>query len=213
VFDLTQSRQKTLGKNYKWMALSNTTLAGFMVALDGSCVMIALPAIFRGINLNPLAPGASTYLLWLLMGYSLVLAVLVTALGRMGDMFGRVRIYNLGFIIFSIGSILLSFTWGTGPAGATQLILFSRFAGRWRRLPFCKLSGHLTDAFPEKERGMALGINSISFVAGNFLGIIIGGLLRRSGMEVGFPSERACGCSWHDLVLSSITGDWRSQEC
>ena len=108
MFDLNLSHHNTVGKNYKWMALSNTTLGGFMVALDGACVMIALPAIFRGINLNPLAPDSSSYLLWLLTGYSLVLAVLVTTLGRIGDMFGRVRIYNLGFIIFSVGSILLS---------------------------------------------------------------------------------------------------------
>ena len=124
MFDLNQSHHKTISKNYKWMALSNTTLGGFMVALDGSCVMIALPAIFRGINLNPLAPDSSSYLLWLLSGYSLVLAVLVTTLGRIGDMFGRVRIYNLGFIIFSVGSILLSFTWSTGTAGAIELIVF-----------------------------------------------------------------------------------------
>ena len=97
MFDLTQSQHKTVSKNYKWVALSNTTIGGFMVALDESCVMIALPAIFRGINLNPLAQNSSSYLLWLLMGYSLVLAVLVTTLGRIGDMFGRVRIYNLGF--------------------------------------------------------------------------------------------------------------------
>jgi MFS family permease len=97
MFDLTQPEHKTISKNYKWVALSNTTIGGFMVALDGSCVMIALPAIFRGINLNPLAQNSSSYLLWLLMGYSLVLAVLVTTLGRIGDMFGRVRIYNLGF--------------------------------------------------------------------------------------------------------------------
>ena len=204
MFDLTQSRQKTLGKNYKWMALSNTTLAGFMVALDGSCVMIALPAIFRGINLNPLAPGASTYLLWLLMGYSLVLAVLVTALGRMGDMFGRVRIYNLGFIIFSIGSILLSFTWGTGPAGATQLILFRGLQAVGGACLFANSAAILTDAFPEKERGMALGINSISFVAGNFLGIIIGGLLAEVGWRWVFRASvpvAVAGTIWSYLVL------------
>ena len=85
-----------------------------MVALDGSCVMIALPAIFRGIDINPLGPDSSSYLLWIMMGYTLALAVLLISFGRIGDMFGRVRMYNLGFVIFSLGSILLSFTWSTG---------------------------------------------------------------------------------------------------
>ena len=204
MFALNQSQQKTLGKNYKWIALSNTTLAGFMVSLDGSCVLIALPAIFRGINLNPLAPNASTYLLWLLMGYSLVLAALVTTLGRIGDIFGRVRIYNLGFIIFSIGSILLSFTWSTGTAGAIQLILFRALQAIGGACLFANSAAILTDAFPEKERGMALGINSISFVAGSFLGIIVGGLLAEVGWRWVFLASvpvAVAGTIWSYLAL------------
>jgi EmrB/QacA subfamily drug resistance transporter len=207
VFDLTLSKHKTVGKNYKWVALSNTTLGGFMVALDGSCVMIALPAIFRGISLNPLAPNSSNYLLWLLMGYSLVLAVLVTTLGRIGDMFGRVRIYNLGFIIFSVGSILLSFTWSTGPAGALELIIFRAVQAVGGACLFANSAAILTDAFPENERGMALGINGISFIAGNFLGIIAGGLLAEVGWRWVFRASipvAVAGTIWSFLALREI---------
>src|SRR5271156_3639436 len=107
---------------YKWVALSNTTMAVFMSALDGSIVIIALPAIFRGIHLDPLAPGNISYLLWMIMGYRLVQAVLVVAVGRLGDIFGRVKIYNAGFVVFTIASILLSFDPYTGGRGALWLI-------------------------------------------------------------------------------------------
>ena len=189
------------------MALSNTTLGGFMVALDGACVMIALPAIFRGINLNPLAPDSSSYLLWLLMGYSLVLAVLVTTLGRIGDMFGRVRIYNLGFIIFSVGSILLSLTWSMGTAGAIELIVFRAVQAVGGACLFANSAAILTDAFPENERGMALGINMISYIAGTFIGIIVGGLLAEVGWRWVFRASipvAVAGTIWAYLALREI---------
>jgi MFS family permease len=207
MFDLTQPQHKTISKNYKWVALSNTTIGGFMVALDGSCVMIALPAIFRGISLNPLAPNSSNYLLWLLMGYSLVLAVLVTTLGRIGDMFGRVRIYNLGFVIFSVGSILLSFTWSTGPAGALELIIFRAVQAIGGACLFANSAAILTDAFPENQRGMALGINQISFIAGSFLGIIAGGLLAEVGWRWVFRASipvAVAGTIWSYLALREV---------
>ena len=207
MFDLTQPQHKTISKNYKWVALSNTTIGGFMVALDGSCVMIALPAIFRGISLNPLAPNSSNYLLWLLMGYSLVLAVLVTTLGRIGDMFGRVRIYNLGFVIFSVGSILLSFTWSTGAAGAIELIIFRAVQAIGGACLFANSAAILTDAFPENQRGMALGINQISFIAGSFLGIIAGGLLAEIGWRWVFRASipvAVAGTIWSYLALREV---------
>ena len=169
--------------------------------------MIALPAIFRGINLNPLAPDSSSYLLWLLSGYSLVLAVLVTTLGRIGDMFGRVRIYNLGFVIFSIGSILLSFTWSTGPAGAIELIVFRAVQAVGGACLFANSAAILTDAFPENQRGMALGINMISFIAGSFLGIIVGGLLAEVGWRWVFRASipvAVAGTIWSYLALREI---------
>src|SRR5271155_4517976 len=95
----------TRDDRYKWVALSNTTMAVFMSALDGSIVIIALPAIFRGIHLDPLAPGNISYLLWMIMGYRLIQAVTVVTFGRLGDMFGRVRNYNGGFAVFTVASI------------------------------------------------------------------------------------------------------------
>ncbi|HEX7474559.1 MAG TPA: hypothetical protein VF318_01235, partial [Dehalococcoidales bacterium] len=118
------TKQTQPGKNYKWIALSNTTLGMLMAAINGSSIIIALPVIFRGIKLDPLGSGNFAYLLWVLMGYMLVQAVLVVTLGRIGDMFGRVRMYNLGFVVFSVGSVLLSVTWSTGSSGAIELIAF-----------------------------------------------------------------------------------------
>ena len=193
--------------NYKWIALSNTTLGGFMVALDGSCVMIALPAIFRGINLNPLAPDSSAYLLWILTGYTLVMAVLVVTLGRIGDIFGRVRMYNLGFVIFSLGSILLSFTWSTGSAGAIELIGFRVVQAIGGACLFANSAAILTDAFPSNQRGLALGINQISFIGGGLIGIIAGGLLAEVGwrwvFRVSIPVAVA-GTIWAYLALREI---------
>ncbi|HEX7474562.1 MAG TPA: MFS transporter, partial [Dehalococcoidales bacterium] len=193
--------------NYKWIALSNTTLGGFMVALDGSCVMIALPAIFRGINLNPLAPDSSAYLLWILTGYTLVMAVLVVTLGRIGDIFGRVRMYNLGFVIFSLGSILLSFTWSTGSAGALELIGFRVVQAIGGACLFANSAAILTDAFPSNQRGLALGINQISFIGGGLVGIIVGGLLAQVGwrwvFRVSIPVAVA-GTIWAYLALREI---------
>ncbi len=202
-----------VGSHYKWIALSNTTLGGFMVALDGSCVMIALPAIFRGINLNPLAPGSSAYLLWILTGYTLVMAVLVVTLGRIGDMFGRVRMYNLGFVIFSVASILLSFTWSTGPAGAIELIAFRAVQAVGGACLFANSAAILTDAFPSNQRGLAMGINQISFIGGGLIGIIAGGLLAEVGWRWVFRASipvAVAGTIWAYLAL---TRDWDSQAC
>src|SRR6195256_6975315 len=107
---------------YKWTALSNTTLGVFMAALDSSIVLISLPAIFRGIHLDPLGPGNVSYLLWMLMGYLVVTAVLVVTFGRLGDMYGRVRIYNLGFAVFTFAAIALSFDPLHSGGGALWLI-------------------------------------------------------------------------------------------
>jgi len=162
---------------YKWIALTNTTLAVFMSTLDGSIVIISLPAIFRGIGLDPLAPGNVTYLLWMIMGYLLVQAVLVVSLGRLGDMFGRVRIYNLGFVVFTFASVMLSFDPFRGTHGAMWLIgwrLLQAFGGS---MLTANSAAILTDAFPSEQRGLALGINQISGLAGQFIGLVAGGLL------------------------------------
>jgi EmrB/QacA subfamily drug resistance transporter len=167
--------------DYKWIALSNTTLSMVLAFLNMSSVLLALPVIFRGIGINPLAPGSTAYLLWLLMGYMLVTAVLVVSFGRLGDMFGRTRMYSLGFVIFTVGSLLCAVTWSTGPAGAIELILFRMVQGVGSSFLFANSVAILTDAFPENERGMALGLNQVAGVGGSFLGILVGGLLSQVG--------------------------------
>jgi MFS family permease len=162
---------------YKWIALSNTTLGILMAVLNSSVVLIALPDIFRGIHLNPLAPSNTSYLLWMLMGFMVVTAVLVVSLGRIGDMFGRVRMYNLGFAVFTVFSILLSITWMHGPAAALYLIIMRVFQGVGGALLMANSSAILTDAFPPHQRGLAMGINNVAMIAGSFIGLVLGGVL------------------------------------
>jgi len=171
------ARQGEPGPRYKWVALSNTTLGVFMAVLDGSIVIIALPAIFRGIGLDPLAAGNIGYLLWMIMGYLLVTAVLVVALGRLGDIYGRVRIYNLGFAVFSAASLALSLDPLHGQSGALWLIGFRIVQAVGGAMLMANSAAILTDAFPAHQRGMALGVNQISALAGQFLGLVAGGVL------------------------------------
>ncbi len=162
---------------YKWVALANTTAATFMAVLDGSIVIIALPAIFRGIHLDPLAPGNITYLLWMIMGYRLVQAVFVVSLGRLGDMFGRVKIYNAGFAVFTVASILLSFDPFLGSKAAIWLIGWRFLQAIGGSMLMANSAAILTDAFPEDQRGFALGINQVAGLAGQFIGLVLGGVL------------------------------------
>ena len=162
---------------YKWIALSNTTAAVFMSALDGSIVIIALPAIFRGIHLDPLAPGNIFYLLWMIMGYRLIQAVLVVTVGRLGDIYGRVRIYNSGFAVFTAASILLSFDPFLGAAAALWLIGWRVLQAFGGSMLTANSAAILTDAFPADQRGFALGTNQVAAIAGQFIGLVAGGLL------------------------------------
>src|SRR5215475_12531724 len=162
---------------YAWIVLANTTAAIFMAALDGSIVIIALPAIFRGIDLDPLAPGNIAYLLWMIMGYRLVQAVLVVSVGRIGDMYGRVRIYNAGFAVFAASSLLLSFDPFLGGRGATWLIAWRCVQALGGSMLTANSAAILTDAFPPDRRGFALGVNQIAALAGQFIGLIAGGVL------------------------------------
>ena len=163
--------------HYKWIALSNTTLGVLMVTINQSILLISLPALFRGISLNPLVPANTSYFLWVFLGFMLVTAVLVVSLGRVGDIYGRVRMYNLGFAVFTVFSILLSVTWLTGPAGALWIIIMRVFQGVGGAFLFANSTAILTDAFPANERGKAMGINGIAAVSGSFLGLILGGVL------------------------------------
>jgi len=162
---------------YKWVALVNTTMGVLMVTIDGSIVLIAMPDIFRGIHLDPLLPGNSFYLLWMILGFLIVTSVLVVSLGRLGDLYGRARIYNLGFAVFTFFSLLLSVCWLKGSSGATFLIVGRIFQGVGGAMVFANSAAILTDAFPVHQRGMAMGINSVAATAGTFLGLVIGGLL------------------------------------
>jgi len=164
-------------ERYKWVALANTTAAIFMAALDGSIVIIALPAIFRGINLDPLSPGNISYLFWMIMGYRLVQAVLVVNLGRLGDIFGRVRMYNQGFVVFTVASVLLSFDPFHGTHGALWLIGWRFLQAIGGSMLMANSAAILTDAFPPERRGFALGTNQIAALAGMFIGLVAGGLL------------------------------------
>ncbi|HUY57127.1 MAG TPA: MFS transporter [Candidatus Micrarchaeaceae archaeon] len=176
---LTAARHspRPVGPHYKWVALSNTTIGMLMATINQSIVLIALPDIFRGIHLNPLAPGNTPYFLWLLMGYMVVTAVLVVTLGRIGDMYGRVRMYNLGFLVFTIFSIMLSLSWLSGSEAALYLIVMRVLQGVGGAMLWANSSAILTDAFPTHQRGLALGTNMMAAIAGSFIGLVLGGVL------------------------------------
>ena len=163
--------------HYKWVALSNTTLGMLMATINSSIVIISLPDIFRGIGVDPLQPGNVSYLLWMLMGFLLVTAVLVVTLGRLGDMYGRVKIYNLGFAVFTAGSIALALDPLTAGGGALWLILWRLVQGVGAAMLFANSTAILADAFPAERRGLALGINQVAAIAGSFIGLMVGGLL------------------------------------
>ena len=163
--------------NYKWIVLSNTTLGVLMATINASILLIALPDIFRGIEIDPLAPGNTSLLLWLIMGYLVVTAVLVVTFGRLGDMFGRVKMYNAGFAVFSVFSVLLAVTWMHGTAGVLWLIVMRILQGVGGAMLMANSNAIITDAFPVEQRGLALGLNQVAGIAGSFLGLIIGGVL------------------------------------
>ena len=163
--------------DYKWVALSNTTLGVLLATIDGSIVLIAMPDIFRGIHLDPLQPGSSFYLLWMILGFLVVSSVLVVSLGRLGDLYGRVRMYNLGFVVYTLASLLLTIDWLKGPAGADWLIGFRILQGIGAAFLIANSVAILTDAFPATQRGLALGINNVVGISGMFVGLVLGGVL------------------------------------
>ena len=191
---------------YKWVALSNTTIGMLMATINSSIVLIALPDIFRGIHLDPLEPGNSGYLLWMLMGFLVATAVLVVSFGRIGDMYGRVRMFNFGFAIFTAGSILLSLTWMDGSAAARWLIAMRIVQGVGGALLMANSSAILTDAFPPDQRGLALGINAVSAIAGSFIGLVLGGVLAPVSWRLVFLVSVPVG------ILGTLWSWWRLEE-
>ncbi len=171
------SRVESVSDSYKWIALSNTTLGVLMATINSSIILISMPAIFTGIGINPLAPGETNYFLWLLLGYMVVTATLLVTFGRISDMLGRVKLYNLGFAVFTVGSILLFLTSGSGNTAALEMIIFRLVQGVGAGFLFANSAAIITDAFPTHQRGMAMGINQMAAIIGSFVGLILGGVL------------------------------------
>ena len=163
--------------SYKWVALFVSTLGMLMATIDASITLIALPVIFRGIGIDPLQSGNSFYLLWMILGFLVVTSVLVVSFGRLGDIYGRVRIYNLGFAVFTFFSLALSVTWLTGHPAGIWLIVMRIFQGVGAAMLMANSAAILTDAFPAGKRGMALGINQAAAFSGSFIGLVLGGVL------------------------------------
>ena len=185
----------------KRTALCLATLGVVMVTINQSILLISLPDMFRGIHLNPLAPANVSYFLWVLMGFLLVTAVLVVSLGRVGDMYGRARMFNLGFAVFTFFSILLSASFMTGVPGVLWIIILRVFQGVGGALLFANSNAIITDAFPPSERGRAMGINGVGAVSGSFLGLILGGVLAPDRVAVGVPGIGAVRAARHHLGL------------
>ena len=177
---------RPVGKNYKWVALTNTTLGVLMGAMNSSILLISLPAIFKGLNVNPLEPGETTYLLWILMGYMVVTATLLVTIGRLSDIWGRVRIYNAGFVIFTVASILLFLTPSSGNDGALEIIIFRLVQGLGGGCLIANSSAIITDAFPARQRGFALGLNMVAALGGSLVGLLVGGVLATVGWRYVF---------------------------
>jgi MFS family permease len=192
---------------YKWIVLINTTIGMLMAAINQTIVLISLPAIFSGLHVDPLAAGQSNLLLWMLMGYSAVTTVFLVTFGRIADIFGRVRVYNLGFVVFTVGSLLCALTPSTGTAGALELIGFRMLQGVGGACLFANSIALLTDAFPSNQRGFSLGINQIAFIAGNVVGVVLGGLLAAVNWRLDFLISvpvGLIGTVWAYLALHEI---------
>lgn len=198
---------------YKWVALSNTTIAMLLASISQTVVLIAMPAIFSGLKVDPLAPGASSLLLWLMMGNAAVTTMLLVSFGRLADMFGRVRVYNVGLVIFTLGSLLCALTPSEGVTGAIELIAFRMVQAVGGAMIFSNAAAILTDAFPPQERGLSLGINQIAFIGGNVIGVVVGGLLAAINWRLDFLIAvpfGVIGSVWAVIALKEI-GTRRAQ--
>lgn len=200
---------------YKWVALSNTTLGVLMSSITGNIVLISLPAIFRGMNVNPLSPAGANYMLWMLMGFTVVTATLLVTLGRLSDMFGRVRLYNMGFAIFTAASILLYFTPSAGGRGLTIMIVFRLVQAVGAGFLFANSMAIITDAFAANQRGMAMGLNQIASIGGTLIGLILGGVLSAIDWRLVFLVSVPIGLFgtiWAYLKLKEQTKPDRGQK-
>ena len=151
---------------YKWIVLSVTTIGALMAAIDSTIVILGLPDMMVKLHADLIE------MIWVIMGYILVSTVFLLTFGRVADMFGRVRMYNLGFVIFTIGSALCGFS-----INATELIIFRLIQGSGAAMMVVNSVALITEVFPANERGKALGINAITFSIGGVAGPILGGLI------------------------------------
>jgi len=177
-----------------------------IATVNATSILIAMPVIFRDININPLDPTNFSYLLWLLMGYMVVSAVLVVTAGRLSDMFGRTRVYNIGFAVFTAAAIGLSLVWSQGTAGAIELIVLRMVQAVGGAMVMASSAAILTDAFPSDQRGFALGINMMAAMAGSFLGIVVGGVLAAVNWRFIFLINVPIG------LVGTIWGFWQLRE-
>lgn len=200
---------------YKWVALANTTMGVFMATVNQTILLISLPEIFKGIHLSPFVPANFQYLLWILLGFNIVTATLLLTFGRLSDMYGRTRLFNLGFVIFTAGSLALYFTPGTGTSAAQYMVVGRIIQGIGAAFLFSNSAAIITDAFPARERGTALGINSIAAIGGSFIGIILGGILSvfdwRYVFLVSVPVG-VLGTAWSLLKLKETSVRDRTQK-
>lgn len=200
---------------YKWLALSNTTLGILMAALNSNIILIALPAIFRGMHVDPMQASNVPYMLWMLMGYTVVTATLLVSFGRISDMYGRVRLYNMGFAVFAVTSVLLFLVPGRGTAGVQQLIILRLLQGVGAGFLFSNSTAIITDAFPSRQRGMAMGINQIAGIGGSLIGLIVGGLLADINWQLVFLVSVPAGLFgtvWAYLKLKETSQTDRSKK-
>ena len=203
------------GGSYKWVALSNTTLGVLMASLNSNIILISLPAIFRGMEMDPMSESGVPYMLWMLMGYTVVTATLLVSFGRISDIYGRVKLYNLGFAIFTVGSILLYLTPGRGANGIIEMIAFRLLQGIGAGFLFSNSTAILTDAFSSKERGMAMGLNQIAGIGGSLLGLVVGGILADINWRLIFLVSVPIGLFgtvWAYLKLKETAKPERSQK-
>ena len=189
----TATRPTPRDDRYKWVALTNTTVGVLLATIDASIMLIAMPDIFRGIQLDPLLPENSFYLLWMILGYLVTSSVLVVSVGRLGDLFGRVKMYNLGFVVYTFASLMLTITWMTGHAGAIWLLAWRIVQGIGGAFLVGNSGAILTDAFPAHQRGLALGINNVAGISGTFIGLVLGGLLAPINWRLVFLISVPCG--------------------
>src|ERR1700761_6690074 len=196
----------SVGPRYKWMALFISTLGMLMAAIDSTITLIALPDIFRGIHIDPIDPGNSFFLLWMLLGFSVTTAAATTTFGRLGDIYGRVRIYNLGFALFTVFSLLLTVTWMSGRAAAVFLIVLRIFQAAGAAMLISNSAAILTDAFPERQRGMAMGINQAASFGGSFIGLALGGILAPVNWRLVFL------VSWPICLFATVLGYLKLRE-